>query len=322
MIRKELDNGKVEWQAEENESWNSVLNRIGKEHFEKMLDDNPELQKFSFWDNVKATKKNATIYNYNDMIEKALEYDVKILNRSKRNGITSEEMPLENTTEWDIYGRKKCISEFVPIFEKFDIDTLKRLHNNNMVYKITKYIIYKRNKLGDNYLCIDNTCSTKTFYERFEHDNASLRMQKDKYRYISNKEDDKMIIWATKYIMDIVHAPEAFKDPEMKEIREYIIKYLQFAKTDDLVELIRLTNKSFKNNKACRPTNDIPIYVLDKYGEKVARYENRQECMEKEGIGKQYLQQLLKGDKMRKKCKYFEISDDDFNHLETVSKNL
>lgn len=320
MIRKELENGKVEWKAEKGESWDSVLKKIGKEHFEKMIDDNPELQKFSFWDSVEGTKKNSTIYNYADMIERALECDVKILGRSQKNKITSEDMPLENTTEWDIYGRKKVIGEFVPIFEKFDIDTLKRYHNNGIVYKITKYIIYKRNKLGGDYLCIDNTCPTRTLYERFEHDNACLRMQKDKYRYASNKEDDKMIIWATKYIMDLVHDSASYLDQDNKEIRDYIIKYLQFAKTDDLVELIRLTNKSFTNNKVGRPTNNIPIYVLDRFGNKVARYKNRKECMEKEGLGESYLKQLLRGDKMRRKCRYCEISDDDFNHLEERSK--
>lgn len=320
MTKTELEDGRVEYKVEDNESFGTLLRKVTRDNYEKILDNNPDIQKFSHWETTEQTKRHSQLYNYNDMIERALEFGIKINSNTKRSTIKSEEMPLENTTEWDIYGKKKAIGEFVPIFEKFDLETLKKYHNNGMVYKITKYIIYKRNKLGENYLCIDNTCPTKTLYERFEHDNANMRLQKDKYRYVSNKEDDKMIVWATRYIMDLVHEPEKFNDPDQKEIREYIIKYLQFAKTDDLVELIRLTNKSFVNNKANRPTNNVPIYVLDKYGEKVARYENRQDCMEKEGIGKGYLSQLLSGNKMRRKCRYFEISDDDFNHLEEVSK--
>lgn len=208
--------------------------------------------------------------------------------------------------------------EIGSIFENFTNEELKMLMEPEMIQVVKYFKWYRKNnpnitqvlqhdeeqdaKYGGGY-----PYYTERLYLSLRNGMYEAALNDDKEHSKKEIEELENARDASWYVRNVLYYPD--KRPDLVD---FIINHLQYVDIKELNKLLKLIDKGFEIREAHRPQLNIPVYVLDKYGELVIRYNNRQECMEKEGLGKQYLQQLLNGNKRRKKCTYCEMTDEEY----------
>lgn len=197
----------------------------------------------------------------------------------------------EEENEFSLYGGYRKFDTFIDIFQKYKLNDLKRFHDKGIVFDMTRYILYMRKKYGENNVYIDLESKNKAFYINIQNKAVKLRIDADSYNDQKKKEIDLMIYYSTYRINKIINEPSYFDD--MKDIIDYIVNDLQYAYTKDLNKLITLTAKKF-NVKLRGNPNNIPIYKFDATnGHFICMFEDRKDCLEKEGMSRAMLSKLL-----------------------------
>lgn len=80
-----------------------------------------------------------------------------------------------------------------------------------------------------------------------------------------------------------------------EEIYTFIWETLRYCNVETLKKLTKLADKKFEIKKAHRPSNNKKIYKYDKENNLIETFENRLDCIEKEGISKSSLSNVLSG---------------------------
>lgn len=214
------------------------------------------------------------------------------------------------------------------IFDKFSNEQLKDWFNSDEMFKVVRYFKWYRdthkqfNKIFSKNNSNDDIEHGLYYNERFfiglRHANYQAMLADESKEY-TEKETEELEngIDATEYLKNVLSNP--LKNHELCNM---LLNYLQYVSINDLKKLLRLMKTGFEIKEKGRPVFNIPIYVLDKYGELVVRYNNRQECMDKEGLGKVYLSQLLSGNKKRKKCSYCEMTDEEYEEHRKIFNKM
>jgi len=93
------------------------------------------------------------------------------------------------------------------------------------------------------------------------------------------------------------------------EIMQFVWETLRFCDYNELSKLVKLADNKFEFNQRHRPRFNKKIYKYDLEGNLVAEFENRAECIEKDGISKNALSMVLSG--KRKQYKGFKYTEEE-----------
>lgn len=268
---------------------NKDLRNLFMEEMKKKMLLYPDIMmKYSIYETPEITIKNYTYQDWEDMRRQLVINHEVLLGREK---------PTDNSDNkgFNIYASRNTFESFIDIFKTVRFEDLKRFHENKIVFDITRYLIYARKRWGENYLYIDKECGLQSFPARLQHYTAKNNLDADDYDKDSDREKDNMIYWATYYIIKILNDSPDIKDIE--DVVAYIIETLQYAKTEDLQKLVKLTAKKFDVKLRGRQPKGMPIYKFDvNDSHLICVYSNRKECIEKEGMTKSTLSKLFSQD--------------------------
>lgn len=168
--------------------------------------------------------------------------------------------------------------------EDFDNETKKQnILNKISYYNICNEVIYFETGLFDKNLeySIEN-----------EDEETIDYLEERLFEYHMNDEDDIEMGKATK-----------------EQIYKFILGTLRFCSVAELKKLLEYADKKFDIAPAHRPRYNKKIYKYDLNGNLIDTFENRAECIEKEGISKPALSQVLSG--KRKQHKGFIYKEED-----------
>lgn len=190
--------------------------------------------------------------------------------------------------------RKKHVN----IFEKYSIDELKKIYEDQNIWAVTDYCIlhlqkYKEHEIID----IDNHYTSIGYSLKI--DNAKYDIEHERYR--SETERRKLIIiqCASEYISKLLKED----DDKHSDMYDFVINNLQYASIDDLKQLTKLAKKDFVINGKGRKSQNKKVFKYDLEHNLLNTYPNRNACIDAEQISKQALYNVLSG--KRKQLKGF-----------------
>lgn len=263
------------------------------------------LLKYSLYETVEETVKNYNIHDYYNMFNRAAK---------------------EQGSKY-LYDQTKI--ELPSILLKYTNSDLKRLFENEDVCIVTQFAIDRLKNGSFNHLIVSNKPEYDKKYGKYYNERLYMNIIHDSYvkeleakngcEYEGLEKDIEMLNNAVK-ATEILY--NMFKNPNEKdEIWQFIINEICHTERTDLVEIMRRYRIKF-NDKRGRPNNNLKVYKFDVNTLKVlAVYENRQECIEKEGIGKPFLSLLISGKrKSYKNCTFGEMTEERLREIQAIDE--
>lgn len=281
--------------------------KIKMQDFQQCVIDNwDKLKQYIEWDSPEATIKHYRPIDYDILWNKCRKDNVILLPKSEPVNVDSI---LNTLTKTELKS-------------KFDDEEVREY-----LYKVIKYFVWykKSHTKHDNVICknnpMDDSIRGRYCNERFQ---MHLRIATyDNYLNDGIRREEKEVNEIKNAIDACNFLIYLFENPfDVEGILPIINNTLQYMKIKDLNILLKQMDKHFEEVKKGRRENNTPVYVFNKYGEMIKRYNNRQECMETEGLGKTYMSMLLSGKKRRNKCFYCEMTDEEYNIDEEKFKEL
>jgi hypothetical protein len=194
-----------------------------------------------------------------------------------------------------VYYRKK----HVDIFEKYTIDELKKLYENNGLWSVTRYFVNYLTKHNDQIILnYDNNDEAKRCTLRAKED-ADYLIQNEYCR--SDKELSETMVKL--HANDFLHQLYEEDEDNHSDIYDFIINNLQYASIEDLKKLCKLNEKDFLIKGKGRKSKNKKIFKYDLEHNLLNTYPNRNACIDAEQISKQSLYNVLSG--KRKQLKGF-----------------
>ena len=272
------------------------VKETGYKLFYNFITENWDIvSKYIEWDTPENVMKHYTMANWNHLFYVLRKNNVKIERKTKQ---------------------EKC-EDYEGIFNTFTDEELKILCKPVIVDVVRYFKSYKKSHKGRERALAYNENSTDydklTFSLSLRYETAKLDLSHKKQYDKKEKEELEAKLHATKFLLSLIERPD-----EAPNLLDFILNHLQYASVSELTKLLEMIDKGFIKKIAGRRPNDLPVYVFDENIQMIRRYDNRSQCMEEEGLGKQYLQQLLSGKKKRKKCWYVEMTDDKYKEKEDI----
>ena len=280
---------------------------LGIKVFQEFITENWDIvSKYIVWDSPETTFKHYELKDY-----------VSLINTLKKKKINCVK-PVKQEKNPD----------YESIFKTFTNDELKMLCEPEVVEVIKYFKWYRKKHPNFSHVLAHDEEEDRKYSNGYPYytERVGLAIQNEMFRLDlshnkvyekEEREELEMLYRATEFVRYNLYYPD--KRPDLVDL---FINHLQYTPVTELNKLLEMIDKGFINKTAGRKANDIPVYVFDEYGKLVTKYKNREECMEKEGLGKQYLSQLLTGKKRRRKCWYAEMTEEKYNELSSQLENM
>ena len=281
---------------------------MGMEVYHEFVNENWDIiSKYIPWDSPESTIRNYNLEDYVRLMD---------MLRSKKVNCNKKE-------------KKEKNEGYVSIFNTFTNDELKLICEPEVIEVIKYFRWYRKKHTNFSHVLVNDD---KVEDEKYGNGHPyytkrlslSIRSKTLHVELSYNKEYDKkekeeleMMLRAVNFIYDILTYPD--KRPELLDL---FVNHLQYTPITELNKLLEMIDKGFINRKRGAQPKGMPIYVFDEYGQLVTKYDNRAQCMTIEGIGKQYLSQLLAGKKRRRKCWYAEMTEEKYNEISSNLSNM
>lgn len=194
-----------------------------------------------------------------------------------------------------VYYRKR----YVNIFEKYTIDELKKLYENNGLWSATEYFVNYLNQ-HNNHVILQYENNDEGKQEiQIEIKNANYNIQNEYYR--SDKELSDLITKsnALQFILQLYEED----GNNHSDMYDFVINNLQYASIEDLKKLCKLNSEHFLIKGKGRKSKNKKIFKYDLKHNLLKTYVNRNACIDAEQISKQALYNVLSG--KRKQLKGF-----------------
>ena len=187
----------------------------------------------------------------------------------------------------------------IDIFEKYTIDELKKLYENNGLWSATEYFVNYLNQ-HNNHVILQYENNDEGKQEiQIEIKNANYNIQNEYYR--SDKELSDLITKsnALQFILQLYEED----GNNHSDMYDFVINNLQYASIEDLKKLCKLNSKHFLIKGKGRKSFNKKIFKYDLKHNLLNTYPNRNACIDAEQISKQSLYNVLSG--KRKQLKGF-----------------
>lgn len=188
--------------------------------------------------------------------------------------------------------RKKHVN----IFEKYSIDELKKLYENNGLWSVTEYFINHLNKYKEHQI-IDEHYAINGAIMAIEV--ANNKIQELQYRSEKELSDSIINLHANELLLQLYKEDE----DNHSDMYDFVINNLQYASIEDLKKLCKLNSEHFLIKGKGRKSKNKKIFKYDLKHNLLNTYVNRNACINAEQISKQSLYNVLSG--KRKQLKGF-----------------
>lgn len=273
---------------------------IGMQVFQKFIMNNWDIvSKYTVWNSPEAVMKHFSLADWNHLFY-MLKQDNINFNKKKKDEKNEDYEGIFNTFTNDELKTmcEPIMSEVIRYFKEY-----RKSHPNR-----TQVLAYSKESVGYEKLI---------FSLSLRYETAKLDLSHDKPYEEKEKKELEDKLHATKFLLDLLDNPK-----DKPNLLNFILNHLQYASVTELNKLLEMINKGFISEKVGKKPNNIPIYVFNEFGKLVTKYDNRAQCMEQEGLGRQYLQQLLSGQKRRKKCWYVEMTEEKYNEKAEILEKM
>lgn len=212
-----------------------------------------------------------------------------IISRMRREGVKLEK-PKHTEKQFEDKG----------ILTEYTKEELQKLYDIVCVPEITQYFI-DRKKANDPkgtakpFIRLDGWGSTyvnKYENEAFTFAMASKAATRDIEEGIQ-RTDGELRKLKTKKVACEAIAGILMDEEGMSELFDFVCNHLQYATLEELETLMKVKDTGFEKRNRGRQTINKKVVKIDISGNVIATYENRQECIDAEGISKSVLSKIL-----------------------------
>ena len=187
----------------------------------------------------------------------------------------------------------------IDIFEKYTIDELRKLYENNGLWSTTEYFVNYLTKHNDQLILNYENNEDARYYTSLARENANDKIQNFHCR--SDKELSETMVKL--HANDFLHQLYEEDEDNHSEMYDFVINNLQYASIEDLRKLCKLRSEHFLIKGKGRKSKNKKIFKYDLKHNLLNTYVNRNACINAEQISKQSLYNVLSG--KRKQLKGF-----------------
>ena len=279
------------------------------------------------WSLFKDRLEPYIVYD-DETMENCNDYEIwyNIMNEAKKAGIRLNETKrvMKNRVE-----KESVKIEPIKSLSEYSNDDLKKLYKSCITYNVTEWFRHRKIYAHDQIIssldvsnCSQddlrflNICKINNILNKLEKskDDASLLNEK-----FALEVCNEVLFWcaggfvqvkefydkgmAVQNPVDLYNELHEFDDEDIEfgkatkfDVYLFIWNTLRFCSAEELGKLLKLADKNFViYDDAGRPKSNKKIYKYDRFGNLVATFENRQECIEKECMGKSCLSNVISG---------------------------
>ena len=187
----------------------------------------------------------------------------------------------------------------IDIFEKYTIDELRKLYENNGLWSTTEYFVNYLTKHNDQLILNYKNNDDARYYTSRSIEDADYLIQNEYCRSEKELSDTITKLNACRYLHQLYEEDE----DNHSDMYDFVINNLQYASIDDLKKLCKLNSEHFLIKGKGRKSKNKKIFKYDLKHNLLNTYVNRNACINAEQISKQSLYNVLSG--KRKQLKGF-----------------
>lgn len=187
----------------------------------------------------------------------------------------------------------------IDIFEKYTIDELRKLYENNGLWSTTEYFVNYLTKHNDQLILNYKNNDDARYYTSRSIEDADYLIQNEYCRSEKELSDTITKLNACRYLHQLYEEDE----DNHSDMYDFVINNLQYASIEDLKKLCKLNSEHFLIKGKGRKSKNKKIFKYDLKHNLLNTYVNRNACINAEQISKQSLYNVLSG--KRKQLKGF-----------------